>query len=57
MTGEHIVCLNEDAKPFAILTSATIALALLQKGKSKLEHMVELGVIRRDNVLSDAQEW
>ena len=33
MTGEHIVCLNEDAKPFAILTSATIALALLQSVK------------------------
>ena len=57
MTGEHIVCLNEDTKPFAILTSARIALALLQKAKSKLEHMDELGVIRRDNVLSDAQEW
>ena len=57
MTGKHIVCLNEDAKPFAILTSTRIALALLQKAKSKLEHMDELGVIRRDNVLSDAQEW
>ena len=57
MTGKHIVCLNEDAKPFTILTSARIPLALLQNAKSKLEHMDELGVIRRDNVLSDAQEW
>ena len=57
MTGKHIVCLNEDAKPFAILTSTRIALALLQKAKSKLEHMGKLGDIRRDNVLSDAQEW
>ena len=50
MTGEHIICLNEDAKPFAISTPRRIALPLLPKVKSELERMEKLGVIRRVNV-------
>ena len=50
MTGEHINCANEDTKPFAILTPRRIALPLLPKVKSELEHMEKLGVIRRVNV-------
>ena len=33
LTGERIICLNEDAKPFAILTPRRIALPLLPKVK------------------------
>ena len=52
LTGECIICLNEDTKPFAILTPRRIALPLLPKVKSELEHMGKLRVIRRVNVLT-----
>ena len=57
LTGECIICLNEDAKSFAILTPRRIALPLLPKVKSELEHMGKLRVIRRVNVLSGAKGW
>ena len=40
MTGEHIICLNEDAKPFAISTPRRIALPLLPKVKSEVNWSV-----------------
>ena len=50
MTGEYTIRLNADAKLFTTSTPRRIALPLLPKVKSELEHMEKLGVIRRVNV-------
>ena len=52
LTGECIICLNKEARPFAILTPRRIALPLLPKVKGELECMGKLRVIRRVNVLT-----
>ena len=45
MSGEYVIRVNEDAKPYAISTPRRVALPLLPKVKAELNRMEQAGVI------------
>ena len=50
LSGEYVIRLNEDAKPYAISTPRRVALPLLPKVKEELNRMEQIGVISRVDV-------
>ena len=50
MSGEYVIRVNEDAKPYAISTPRRVALPLLPKVKAELNRMEQAGIISRVDV-------
>ena len=50
MSGEYVIRVNKDAKPYDICTPRRVALPLLPKVKAELNRMEQAGLISRVDV-------